>query len=268
MTHRLARHALPRLLLGLFAGAASAASAPASPPPALQGDWVVQQVAVDRNDQIRRSHEPDDPRVLGGILKIGADGGIDPAEDECAHGARWTAQRRTTLAALVARHVRESGGIRTRPSLEDYGLKIGNPALAPFAVSCAAAGARPQPYQGADAFASISKDVMISDNGSDTVLVYRRLTPDTPVQPSFACKGALSDSEKAICGSQELAGLDRSVALAWQRAQQRLRSEAAKLSALRTSQQAWIKTRDACKADADCLSKAMSERIDELVQQQ
>lgn len=264
MKHRIAR--LPRspilvALLGACVGAFAA------PPPALQGEWQVQQVAVDRNDQIRRSNEPDDPRVLGSILKIGADGGIDPAEDECAHGARWTAQHRTTLAGLVARHVRESSGIKTHPSLEDYGLKLGNPALAPLGVTCAAAGAKPQPYQGASAFASISKDVMVSDNGSDTILVYRRLTPDTPVQPSFACKNAVADAEKAICGSQALAGLDRSVALAWRRAQERRHDEADKLAALKTSQQAWLKTRDACKSDAACLSKAMGDRIDELVQQ-
>ncbi len=259
---------IPRRLLVAAFGATAAAGALASPPPpALQGEWLVQQVAVDRNDQIRRSHEPDDPRVLNGILKIGADGGIDPAEDECAHGARWTAQRRTTLAALVARHVRESSGIKTRPSLEDYGLKLGNPALTPMGVTCAAAGAKPQPYQGASAFASISKDTMISDDGSDTILVYRRLMPDTPVQPSFACKAAVTAPEKAICGSQELAGLDRSIALALQHAQEHCRSDAVKLAALQASQQAWIRTRDACKADADCLSKAMSDRIDALIQQ-
>ncbi|HEY9028411.1 MAG TPA: lysozyme inhibitor LprI family protein [Burkholderiaceae bacterium] len=258
----------PRLLLTAAALAcASLSSTAATAPAALQGRWVVRQVAVDANDTIRRSNEPDDPRLMGGILDILADGSIDPARQDCAK-ATWQARGTTTLAALVGRNVRESSGKRTHPSLADYGLSVGNPKLQVHTALCAAPspGARREPYDGGNWFAALSPDRMIEGNGVDTVLVYQRLTDHSPVEPSFACTGTLAEAQQAICRSQSLAALDRSVALALARARKRNDDGAAGLQALEREQAAWLAERDRCKASEPCLAEHMNDRIQELMQ--
>ena len=264
-----AHRAAVRLLLyvAAFAGASSSTAAAAAPPE-LQGRWVVRQVAVDRNDAIRRSNEPDDPRLMGGVLDILPDGTIDPARQDCTRAA-WQAKGTATLAAIVGRNLRESSGQRTHPSLKDYGLALGNPALALHVALCAAPspGARREAYDGGNWFASLSPDRMIEGNGVDTVLVYQRITDKTPVEASFPCTGSLSDARQAICRSQSLAGLDRSVGLAYERARKRARGVAADLQKLEREQTAWQATRDRCKTDANCLLSSMNDRIGDLMQQ-
>jgi len=261
------RHRLRLLLTAVALAFTSLSCCAAAAPVALQGRWVVRQVAVDSNDAIRRSSEPDDPRLMGGILDILADGSIDPARQDCVK-ATWQARGGTTLAALVGRNVRESSGKRTHPSLADYGLAFGNPKLQVFTALCAAPapGARREPYDGGNWFASLSPDRMIEGNGVDTVLVYQRLTDRSPVEPSFACTGALTEAQQAICRSQSLAGLDRSVALALARARQRNDGGAAGLQALEREQAAWQAERDHCKSSEPCLTEHMNDRIQELMQ--
>ena len=256
-----------RLVLSLAALSCAAPHlAVASAPPALQGSWVVRQVAVDSNDRIRRSSEPDDPRLMGQVLDILADGTIDPTRQDCQR-ATWQGHDSATLAALVARNVRESSGQRTAPSLADYGLALGNPKLALHVALCAAPspGARREPYDGGNWFAALPPDRMIEGNGVDTVLVYQRLTTKTPVLASFACTGSLSEAQQAICRSQSLAGLDRSVGLALERARRR-NGDAVTVKALEREQSAWQTKRDQCKAEEACLIERMNDRIQELMQ--
>jgi len=259
--------AAPRLLLSVAALACSGLSSAAAVPPALQGRWVVRQVAVDSNDTIRRSSEPDDPRLMGGVLDILADGSIDPARQDCTK-ATWQPRGSATLAALVARNVRESSGKRTHPTLADYGLALGNPKLQVLMALCAAPspGARREPYDGGNWFAPLPPDRMIEGNGVDTVLVYQRITAHTPVEPSFACTGTLDEARRAICHSQPLAGLDRSVALAYARARKRNDGGTAGLQALEREQAEWEAERDRCKAAEPCLIEHMSDRIQDLMQ--
>jgi uncharacterized protein YecT (DUF1311 family) len=257
-----------RLFLSVAALAcAGPAFGAASAPQALQGRWVVRQVAVDRNDTLRRSSEPDDPRLMGGVLDILSDGTIDPARQDCKR-ASWQPRGMATLASLVGRNVRESSGKRTRPSLEDYGLALGNPLLRLQVALCAAPspGARREPYDGGNWFAVLSSDRMIEGNGVDTVLVYQRLTDETPVEASFPCTAALGEARQAICRSQSLAGLDRSVGLAYARARRRSDGGAAALQALEREQLAWQAERDRCKADETCLAEHMNDRIQDLMQ--
>ena len=88
--------------LALLLAAPLAAPADASAPALLQGHWVVRQVAVDRNDTIRRSAEPDDPRLMGAVLDIQADGTIAPSREDCTRAA-WRAHGTATRAVRRAR---------------------------------------------------------------------------------------------------------------------------------------------------------------------
>lgn len=67
----------------------------------------------------------------------------------------------------------------------------------------------------------------------------------------------------AICASATLAGYDRSVAA--YRCTLDLAGDAA--AAVKQVQLAWLQSRDACGANAECLGQAMRERVELLMQQ-
>jgi uncharacterized protein len=84
-------------------------------------------------------------------------------------------------------------------------------------------------------------------------------------EPSFACTGDLTPTEKTICGDDALAALDRALAAAFK----------SKLNAIAVgtahaddddrdsvviTQKAWIVHRDACGADKVCIRKAYAVR--------
>ena len=99
-----------------------------------------------------------------------------------------------------------------------------------------------------------------------TVLVYQRITDKSPVEASFPCTGALGDARQAVCRSQILAGLDRSVALTCERARKRSDGGETTVQSLEHDQAAWAAERDRSKADESCLIERMNDRIQDLMQ--
>jgi hypothetical protein len=75
----------------------------------------------------------------------------------------------------------------------------------------------------------------------------------TGAGPSFSCSDAQSQSEKAICGSEELSRKDRLIFTAFSNAQSATTPEAA-----RSFARTMLKNRYLCKSDVDCLSEQMS----------
>ncbi|WP_281968347.1 peptidoglycan-binding protein [Roseovarius nanhaiticus] len=67
--------------------------------------------------------------------------------------------------------------------------------------------------------------------------------------PSFDCRRAQTPTEIAICANPSLAALDRAVARAW------------KSSGRPADQSAWLRSRDACRDDAECLTHSMRVRV-------
>ena len=78
-------------------------------------------------------------------------------------------------------------------------------------------------------------------------------------QPSFNCALAQTDSERAICASPELAGLDQMMAHLYQKAWA-ARTRAAR-HALAGQQKQWLGYRNACGSDRACLTEVHHQRI-------
>jgi uncharacterized protein YecT (DUF1311 family) len=83
-----------------------------------------------------------------------------------------------------------------------------------------------------------------------------------PGGPASDCKKARSEAEKAICGTPALAALD--LRLSQQFAKARQASKPAARGGLLDGQRAFLKKRDACKADASCLRDVYQARLQEL----
>jgi uncharacterized protein YecT (DUF1311 family) len=79
-------------------------------------------------------------------------------------------------------------------------------------------------------------------------------------RPSFDCSKASSPSEKAICGNDRLARLDRAIAKAFGE----LRKDADLAETLPKEQAEFLTKRDACASDINCLAREMESRRDAL----
>ena len=75
------------------------------------------------------------------------------------------------------------------------------------------------------------------------MLVTQLAAGDARAAPSFDCKAA-NETEKVICGSDKLSGLDQEIADAYKAALGRLAADAAAVVALRESQRHFIALRD------------------------
>ena len=85
---------------------------------------------------------------------------------------------------------------------------------------------------------------------------------ELPMGPSFDCKKAQTPSEKTICGDGHLlAGLDNKLANLFGEA------EAKGIAGVTAKQRAWLKKRDKCRDDAECLFQQYTGRIAKLARQ-
>ena len=245
------------LLCAPAAFAIRAAEAPAS----LTGTWDVIQVAVDANDQPHWLYEPNDPRLLGRELEIsGSEISLNDNSRTCRKPV-WVASGKIALHALIGKSFKRPPhfGTAPYPSLSDFGLKLKDALVTQRRVGCTPADTDWRQAW----FVSPTPDTLLTNYADGVVLVLQRRSQESEVKPSFSCAKAQGSSERTICESSALAGYDRSVTAAYRRALNRADDKG---EGLRREQEAWIKQRDACGPDVNCLAKTMRERVDELMQ--
>jgi len=251
---------LRAMLLCVWCFAGGAMGADALPP--LQGSWEVIQVAVDHRDQPHWAYFPDDPRLLGRTLNIGATGiALDDGARACGQPllSRLAAGR---LQAFIGQRFPRPAQFATptAPTLHDFGLDLADTRIVPIQIACTPAAS---PWNGAWLVPLPAGRLLTNADNSGYVLVLRRRESGDAIRASFACTRARTAAELAICASPQLAGYDRSVAAAYRRAAG-LAGDAA--AALRQQQGDWLKHRNACGADAGCLIRSMRARVDQLMQ--
>lgn len=88
------------------------------------------------------------------------------------------------------------------------------------------------------------------------------LASQATASPSFKCRGTLTPTEQAICGSSILGDLDRVMARLYDTARSNRPTEARK--ALRREQVLWLRWRDTCGDAANCLRRRYEQRIIDL----
>lgn len=86
--------------------------------------------------------------------------------------------------------------------------------------------------------------------------------PEYGAKPSFDCARARTISEHAVCGSAELAALDRTMATRYRGALSVVNPEAARL--LRDTRDPFLGYRERCGSDASCIDRVYRGRIREI----
>jgi hypothetical protein len=250
-------------LCGLVVEASPAAEA--ALPAALVGTWDVERVAVDSGDQPHWKFRPDDPQLLGRELVIdGERARFNGAKEPNCDRPGWK-RRPSTWGRLVAAGLLRGGG-ESDPSPADYGLEVSRKAAVTAYSFCNGAGDPRQREPAGAAWAQGSWLVpqtptrLVMHLDDQTLLILVRRKADAKPQASFPCARAASPTEKAICASFALAAWDRSVALGWRHA-----TENGTTDELLAEQKAWLRTRDACAADAACLEETMRKRTTSLM---
>lgn len=254
---------LPWLLLSLGCIAACTTALAAWKPDSLQGRWEVIQVDVDRQDQSHWLYVPADPRLLGRQVHIaGSAISIDDGSRACLKPG-FSALPKSSLQQFIGQAFPRPPhyGVPQYPVLSDFRLTVPDTSVRPLRVSC-----DPDNSEWSGAWIiPLSVDRLLTNyDNSGYVLVLRRHRASDPIRPSFACATAHGAAEQAICRSATLAGYDRSVSAAYRRT---LKLSDGDTAPLRQAQREWLKSRDACGIDVDCLAKSMRDRVDQLMQQ-
>ncbi|MBM7068733.1 lysozyme inhibitor LprI family protein [Actibacterium sp. 188UL27-1] len=86
--------------------------------------------------------------------------------------------------------------------------------------------------------------------------------PAAPINPSFDCRKAATGTEFAICGSPDIARMDRIMAQRYRSLRASMDRNAAQ--ALQSSQRNWLNRRNRCGNDLNCLSVVYRTRLSEL----
>lgn len=229
------------------------------------GSWEVAQVAVDLADQPHWRYEPNDPRIVGRIMTISANGSISfNYGRELCDRVNWIAEGKTKLSTLLGKTFPRPPhpGSATAPTLKDFDLRIENTTVTPYRLICQSTSRSngKRQYWGDARFIPLSLEKILVLYDGDTILL---LQSPPAAAPSYRCSGKLSATETAICNSAALAGYDRSVAAAFRRGLQRRESER---ELLQKEQQDWLQERNRCMSDHPCIEKRMRERVDDLMQ--
>lgn len=266
------RHAVALLVLCIAGGSSHAApqsAASALPiPSSLFGTWEVTDVHVDTGATRTPLYRPDDFRLIGRIFRFSSGSIISntPERQDCPSPRIG---KSLPAVKLIESSMAGRALPPVLPTAQDYRLQLpGDPKASAFTVKCngklwGASLGREDGNRGAWLLPLANGKLALRWYG-ETILELKRLPEGARPDPSFNCRQASTDSEKAICRSVPLAKLDVSIARSFAAAAQELQ-EAGRgnsLAALKTHQRAWLLQRNRCKSDLACLEKSMSARLE------
>jgi len=243
-------------------------------PPAILGRWQVTQVLVDPG-LFKLNYDTDDLRIKGRILTATRDrmvqdlsGWISICTSPVVSPQRMTGR---SLIGSTMSHIRDGG----LPTPEDYQLPVASDTdVEVLWVRCELGGHfGPSGPAGREDFNWL---LLLPDGRLvirwhwQTVAILTRLPTDTMPNPSFDCAKAATPTEKAICGSVDLAAFDRSVAEAYAKAVagRKKKGDLEGLKKLEKEQMKSLRERNACGTDEECLRQSMSLRIEAIVDPQ
>jgi len=245
--------------------AAAAAPASAVPPAGFLGTWDVVRVEADRQDQMHWEVQPQDPQLLYRELVIGKTETRFAADKVACRQPVWRPAV-MTWGELFAKGFQrpEGGGRSTKPTPSDFEFDVpGRDKATAYALCPNKKLKGSKVWLEAEWVVLRDPDTVVMHEDPQVLLVLKRRPADAKPHASFPCEKAASPTEKAICGSFELAGWDRSVAEAYSQA---LKRNASTQDKIRAEQEEWLRKRDACGDKASCIDDLLWRRVDDLKQ--
>jgi uncharacterized protein YecT (DUF1311 family) len=218
--------------------------------------WDIVGVRIDTAATRTQAFGIDDPRLVGRRIQFTRTN-IDTNADEGG-----CEQPRYIEAPLASGTAPGNGLPTTATQLGDYGITL--PATDPVAlvrIFC-----RPAlgggVYDNGTPFLRTGPTTALLAWNDLAMLELRLRSPDAMARPSFDCRHAASSTERAICGSFDLASLDTSMSKAYAGAVKAMVDyEPSQRNQLRREQRRWLANRSECNAQEKCLLARYAERI-------
>lgn len=235
----------------------------------LTGSWQVKNVYIDTHQTIRPSIIVNDPNLVGRVLSFQSDKiWGDPLDDAGCIQPELKIQPDITLNNLLAL---TTGAESEKALSENYLLgQQGNKKIRPFIIQCQKGMVGPEGEKIDNWLTMLNENTMLINWDDNTLLALQKLPQDAPAAPSFNCHNAGTSTEKAICGSFDLAAWDHSVSDAFQMAISQINHNGVdvseKTSVLKSEQRRWLAARNSCKDDKSCIKKYMVARVSDLVE--
>ncbi|ADP10154.1 hypothetical protein EJP617_04730 [Erwinia sp. Ejp617] len=234
----------------------------------LKGDWEVKNVYVSTNISRRPDLIPEDPNLVGRTVNF---------KDSLIKGGgviqgcqfpTFTKKSPLLLDSLVALTAGEEPNDK---AAKEYDLPLaGNTKVTPYLISCKSGFLGPRGQEIGNWLIKYDDDKILTNWFNQTYLLLEKLPAKVTPTPSFDCKKATSKTEKAICSDYELSSWDRSVTLAYSISEQYIKgigiNVKKELEALKLSQRNWLKGRDSCGDNTQCISDKMQSRVSVLVE--
>lgn len=230
--------------------------------PGMLGNWEVERVLVDKNDQPHWLYKPADPRLLGRELRLEQQRASFNYGLPVCESAKWRSKVENFGKLLAGSYQRpDRKGKDKWPTNADFDLNA-PAASANFPVFRLDCQVKQKKAEWDDIWLlQLDQNTLLMHLDSSVLLRLARHKPGV-IKASFDCKKAGSKPEKTICSQPALAAWDRSVNLAWRRAQTKNNDEN-----LKAAQIAWLKERDQCLDNAECLEDQMARRVEALMQE-
>lgn len=235
----------------------------------LKGDWEVKNVYVSTNISSRPDLISEDPNLVGRTVKF-SDSSIQGAI-LVSEGCRLPAFSKRSPISLNSLVARTAGEESSDKSAGEYDLPLaGSTSVTPYLVSCKSGLFGPEGEGISNWVIKYEDNKILTNWDSQTYLLLEKLPAKLTPVPSFDCKKATSKTEKAICSDYELSSSDRSVALAYSISEQYIKGIGIdvknELEALKVSQRNWLKERNSCGDNTQCISDKMQNRVSVLVE--
>ncbi len=240
-------------------------------PQELMGTWRITGILVDTGTQRWIHVQYNDPDYMGSLLFI------SPQRIVAFIGISYTCQnprmivQHTTAGALLKSTLDSRVLPPSPPTTQDYGL--------PFHQNEAVTVMWVKEFGGWAEYLTIDgtwllwlPDGRLAMCWADaSIVLLSRAPADTKPVASFDCAKARTVVENTICGSMELALLDRTVSswytshleslIGWAKDGESQKEKAFEvIKELKKAQKAWIAKRNTCGANTACLTKSMDEQ--------
>ncbi|CAB3974827.1 PF07007 family protein [Burkholderia aenigmatica] len=241
-------------------------------PLALVGKWKVIEVHVDTASGRTMHYGWNDPRLRWRIFTFNNKeiSHNSPEQGRCA--APTTSGERVHLDDFLSMNLGGYGKGSSRSPSKDFGLGLpGNREIEVMRVLCGQERWNPAlgaVYDEGDSGDYGSWLLIMSGNRvmlrwyDETILVLKKIEPQAEPVPTFACAKAVLPTERTICGSFELAGLDKSVDFSYRLALREARQIPVDAIEIRRRQSAWLGERNRCGSDANCIQVAMKRQLE------
>ena len=247
----------------LFAGALLfSASSLAQTVQSPVGSWQVTHVSINNQSQRTLEYQHDDDRLVGRFINVSPTAITADLPGGVNCSSPVFTQNNQTLDTWITQVFGEADDANAK----NYRLGISGTEKATItAIQCKAGQITSGDSDRNVDIVFVGNKVLL--NWTDgSLLTLKPIDQNTQPIASFNCDKAVTDTEKVICRNRSLASLDASVS----RSYSGYRKEALRLnnrdleSKLVTQQKEWLKKRNVCVNDTDCLQKSMQERLESL----